>query len=65
MTYILSDYCQLFRNKNRLFYSELGMVIIFLYRFYCITHIQMKFVYTFKQNVDTKQQYKEKKFSLR
>ena len=25
----------------------------------------MKFVYTFKQNVDTKQQYKEKKFSLR
>lgn len=24
----------------------------------------MKFVYTFKQNVDTKQQYKEKKFSL-
>ena len=28
MTYILSDYCQLFRNKNRLFYSEFGMVII-------------------------------------
>ena len=27
MTYILSDYCQLFRNKNRLFYSEFGMVV--------------------------------------